>query len=102
MRILVALLALFALGAAKPVDWTKTVSRTPVGSYVIGNPAAKVRLVAEPPSILLSHDAVKVKPLRGALRATLTAPTATTPPTNAPTTTYLTAVTNRRSRQTSG
>jgi protein-disulfide isomerase len=45
MRILLALLALFALGAAKPVDWTKTVSRTAAGSYVIGNPAAKVRLV---------------------------------------------------------
>lgn len=45
MRLLLALLALFALGAAKPVDWSKTVSRTPVGSYVIGNPAAKVRLV---------------------------------------------------------
>jgi protein-disulfide isomerase len=48
MRILLALLALFSLfslGAARPVDWTKTVSRTPVGSYVIGNPAAKVRLV---------------------------------------------------------
>ncbi len=45
MRILLGLLALFTLGAAKPVDWTKKVTRTPVGSYVIGNPAAKVRLV---------------------------------------------------------
>lgn len=45
MRILLALLALFTLGAAKPVDWTKTVTRTAAGSYVIGNPAAKVRLV---------------------------------------------------------
>lgn len=45
MRILLGLLALFTLGAAKPVDWTRTVTRTPVGSYVIGNPAAKVRLV---------------------------------------------------------
>ncbi|UVO52783.1 DsbA family protein [Sphingomonas sp. SUN039] len=45
MRVLLGLLALFTLGAAKPVDWTKTVSRTPAGSYVIGNPAAKVRLV---------------------------------------------------------
>ena len=45
MRMLFALLALFTLGAAKPVDWTTTVTRTPAGSYVIGNPAAKVRLV---------------------------------------------------------
>jgi protein-disulfide isomerase len=45
MRILLGLLALLTLGAAKPVDWTRTVSRTPAGSYVIGNPAAKVRLV---------------------------------------------------------
>ena len=45
MRIMLGLLALFTLGAAKPVDWTKTVTRTPAGSYVIGNPAAKVRLV---------------------------------------------------------
>jgi protein-disulfide isomerase len=26
-------------------DWTKTVSRTPAGAYLIGNPKAKVRLV---------------------------------------------------------
>ncbi len=45
MRVLLALFALLTIGAAKPVDWTKSVSRTPVGSYVIGNPAAKVRLV---------------------------------------------------------
>lgn len=45
MRILLALLAMMTLGAAKPADWTKTVTRTPVGSYVMGNPAAKVRLV---------------------------------------------------------
>lgn len=45
MRILLGLLALLTLGAAKPVDWTKTVTRTAEGSYVIGNPAAKVRLL---------------------------------------------------------
>ncbi len=45
MRILLGLLALLTLGAASPVDWTKTVTRTPTGSYVIGNPAAKVRLI---------------------------------------------------------
>jgi protein-disulfide isomerase len=42
---LLGLLALLSLSAAKPVDWTKTVTRTPAGSYVIGNPAAKARLV---------------------------------------------------------
>ena len=45
MRVLLGLLALLTLGAAKPVDWTRSVTRTPAGSYVIGNPAAKVRLV---------------------------------------------------------
>ncbi len=45
MRILLGLLAFLSLGAASPVDWTKTVTRTPAGSYVIGNPAAKVRLI---------------------------------------------------------
>ncbi len=45
MRILLGLLALLTLGAAGPVDWTKTVTRTPAGSYVVGNPAAKVRLI---------------------------------------------------------
>jgi protein-disulfide isomerase len=45
MRVLLGLLALLTLGAAKPVDWTRTVTRTPAGSYVIGNPAAKVRLL---------------------------------------------------------
>jgi protein-disulfide isomerase len=45
MRILLGLLSLLTLGAAKPVDWTRTVTRTPAGSYVIGNPAAKIRLV---------------------------------------------------------
>ena len=45
MRLLLTLLALLSLGAGKPIEWTKSVSRTPAGSYVIGNPAAKVRLV---------------------------------------------------------
>ena len=42
--ILLGFVAALTIGAA-PVDWTKTVTRTPAGSYVIGNPAAKVRLV---------------------------------------------------------
>ncbi|CAN5562137.1 hypothetical protein BH09PSE4_BH09PSE4_20830 [soil metagenome] len=46
-------IALFATGAAKKPaarvpaarDWTKTVGRTADGAYMIGNPAAKVRLI---------------------------------------------------------
>lgn len=53
MRVVFAILALFALVGAKPhstspragVDWSRTVTPTRGGSYVIGNPAAKVRLV---------------------------------------------------------
>ena len=45
MRVLVALLALFAVSAAAPRDWTQTVTVTPAGAYVLGNPQAKVRLV---------------------------------------------------------
>ena len=50
MRFLFALLALIA-GAvsidatAAPRDWTKVVSKTATGSYLIGNPKAKVKLV---------------------------------------------------------
>lgn len=47
--IAVALLAptLLAGAAKKPAarDWTTTVGRTPDGAYVVGNPAAKVKLV---------------------------------------------------------
>lgn len=46
MRSILALIAGTALvGAAPAVDWTKRVSVTPGGAYVLGNPAAKVRLV---------------------------------------------------------
>ena len=49
MRVAFAFLALLALTAAKPapkpVDWSRTVARAPSGGFVIGNPAAKVRLV---------------------------------------------------------
>jgi protein-disulfide isomerase len=37
-------------------DWTKTVSQTPAGAYVMGNPAAKVKLV-EYLSLTCSHCA---------------------------------------------
>lgn len=40
-----ALLAPLLIGAAPAKDWTKTVSRTVEGAYIIGNPAAKVRLI---------------------------------------------------------
>ena len=45
MRLLLAFLGLFALTAAAPCDWTQTVTVTPAGAYVLGNPQAKVRLV---------------------------------------------------------
>src|SRR5882757_363501 len=50
MRFLLALLALLAgIGSidatAAPRDWNSVVTRTASGSYVIGNPRAKVRLV---------------------------------------------------------
>lgn len=48
MRLILAFLALFTLAAApapSTVDWTKTVARAPSGGFIIGNPAAKIRLV---------------------------------------------------------
>ena len=46
MRGPVLLLCLFSLSAAAPkVDWTRRVTITPAGAYVMGNPAAKVRLI---------------------------------------------------------
>jgi hypothetical protein len=45
MRLLLAFLALFALTAAAPRDWTQTVTVTPAGAFVLGNPQARVRLV---------------------------------------------------------
>lgn len=39
-------LAVAALAAAAPaVDWTKKVTQTPAGAFVLGNPAAKTHLV---------------------------------------------------------
>lgn len=46
MRALFALLALFLLAAGPgPRDWTQTTTRLPTGTYLIGNPAASVKLV---------------------------------------------------------
>lgn len=56
MRIFMALAALLTVAAAKPVDHTRTVTVSPVGAYVVGNPAAKVRLV-EYMSYTCSHCA---------------------------------------------
>ena len=49
-RLFAPILALLAvpmlLGATAPTrDWTRTVSRNPAGAYVIGNPAAPIKLV---------------------------------------------------------
>lgn len=50
-------LAMLALAAAAPaVDWTKKVTETPAGAFVLGNPAAKTRLV-EYVSYTCSHCA---------------------------------------------
>lgn len=48
MRFVLAFLALLTIAAApapNAVDWTKTVARAPSGGFIIGNPAAKIRLV---------------------------------------------------------
>ncbi len=37
--------ALLVIAAAPTVGWTRTVAITPLGSHLIGNPAAKVRLI---------------------------------------------------------
>lgn len=47
---------MLALVAAAPVDWTKKVSQTPAGAYVLGNPAAAKKLV-EYASYTCSHCA---------------------------------------------
>ena len=46
MRILLALLLAFLLLAASAArDWTQTATRLPSGAYLLGNPAARVKLV---------------------------------------------------------
>lgn len=45
MRLVLLILAAVGLVGAAPVDWTKRVTQTASGSYILGNPAAKVRLV---------------------------------------------------------
>lgn len=50
-------------------DWTRTFSRTPAGAFVMGNPAAKVKLV-EYLSMTCSHCAHFTGEASGPLRAT--------------------------------
>jgi protein-disulfide isomerase len=46
LRLILALAAMaIAVAAAPAVDWTKRVTQTPQGAFVLGNPAAKTRLV---------------------------------------------------------
>lgn len=49
-------LAAPAIAAPAPRDWSRTVTRTPAGAFVMGNPAAKVKLV-EYLSLTCSHCA---------------------------------------------
>ncbi len=62
-------LALIALAAAAPaIDWTKKVTQTPTGAFVLGNPAAKTRLV-EYVSYTCPHCAHFTGEASGPLRA---------------------------------
>ncbi len=40
-----AALTLIAAAPARPAAWSRTVTTSPIGAYVVGNPAAKLRLV---------------------------------------------------------
>lgn len=55
MRLVLALAALLTISAA-PADWSSSVTARPDGSFVIGNPAARVKLV-EWASYTCSHCA---------------------------------------------
>lgn len=70
MRLLWAVLlaALLSPPAHAGRDWTKTISQTPAGAYVMGNPAAKVKLV-EYLSLTCSHCADFAQEGWGALKA---------------------------------
>ena len=57
MRLLLALLGLVLLTAAAPTrDWSAATTRTPAGAYLLGNPAAPLKLV-EYGSYTCSHCA---------------------------------------------
>ncbi|MDQ2879573.1 MAG: DsbA family protein [Pseudomonadota bacterium] len=44
-KLLLMLAALLTIGVGPPRDWNAVVTRQPSGAYLIGNPAAKVKLV---------------------------------------------------------
>lgn len=67
--VLALLAAAGLMGAAPAPDWTRRVTLTPAGSYVLGNPAAKVRLV-EYLSYTCSHCAHFTKESAAPLRQT--------------------------------
>ena len=67
--IVISALAALALTAAAPaIDWTKKVSQTPTGAFVLGNPAARTRLV-EYVSYTCPHCAKFTGEASGPLRA---------------------------------
>jgi protein-disulfide isomerase len=60
--------AALAVAAAPAVDWTKRVTQTPQGAFVLGNPAAKTRLV-EYVSYTCDHCATFVNEASAPLKA---------------------------------
>jgi protein-disulfide isomerase len=70
MRWLLALLALLTVSAARAPDWTRTVTVTPAGAYVLGNPKARVKLV-EYASYTCPHCAHFAAESAAPLRATI-------------------------------
>lgn len=69
MKTLLSALAMLALAAAAPkTDWTRKVTETPAGAFVLGNPAAKTRLV-EYVSYTCPHCAHFTGEASGPLRA---------------------------------
>lgn len=72
MRILLALLALLTVSAARPRDWTQTVTVSPSAAFVMGNPQARVKLV-EYASYTCPHcahfSAESAAPLRAMIRS---------------------------------
>ncbi|WP_267381351.1 MULTISPECIES: thioredoxin domain-containing protein [unclassified Sphingomonas] len=69
IRPLLALIGIVLLTAAAPVrDWSSVVTRTPAGTFLIGNPAARVKLV-EYASYTCPHCAAFAKESEPVLKA---------------------------------
>lgn len=69
MRLILALFGLVLTTAAAPTrDWTQVVAKTPAGAFVIGNPAARVKLV-EYASYTCPHCAAFAKESEPVLKA---------------------------------